>query len=854
MTDTATLTLPVLPLTSGVVLPGMVITIALETPEAQAAVAAAIDDQLLLVPHVDGRHAHVGTIVTIESRGAMPSGTQALVVRATERARLQAGVPGTGDVLWLEAEPVTPEITDQARELAPELRAAYRELFEEQGGRHLAELLRGLDEPDALADAAGWWPDLSMERKVELLETIDVAERVTKVLGWAKEALAEIALQAKIRSDVSDGLEKTQREYLLRQQLAAIRKELGEVSDSDDRTDSPDHYRALAAERTLPTHVRAAVEREIGRLERGNDQSPEQGWIRTWLDTIFELPWGNYSTDNLDLTDARAVLDADHTGLSDVKDRIVEELALRKLRFDRARHVDERADERVDEAAETPPETATDAPAAAGVVEPRLISGQRPPLTEPIVRVVPIEDLIEPDVPAGPESQSSIDNVGQATSAARHGTILTLVGPPGVGKTSLGESIARALGRSFVRVALGGVRDEAEIRGHRRTYVGAQAGRIAKAITGAGTMNPVILLDEIDKVANDWRGDPSAALLEVLDPAQNRTFRDHYLEVDLDLSDVIFLATANQLDTISGPLLDRMEVVALDGYTEDDKVAIARDHLLPRHLERAGVAPTELTVTDEALRAIIQDHTREAGVRSLDRALAKVLRKVAVRLADPEAASDPIIIDTTGTADLLGRARFHSTDIADRTAVPGVATGLAMTGAGGDVLFVEASVVPAEGSDGERSELTVTGQLGDVMKESARIALSYVRSHRDELGIAPDADRRSVHVHFPAGAIPKDGPSAGITMTTALVSLFTGRNVKPSVGMTGEVTLQGRVLPIGGVKQKLLAAHRAGLTEVIVPARNEPDLDDLPSEIRDQLTIHLASDVAEVVRLALEPA
>ncbi len=795
-----TLTLPVLPLTSGVVLPGMVLTIALETDEAKAAVEAAGDDgRLLLVPRVDGRHATVGTVASIESRGQLPSGTPALVVRAHERALLRAGVAGTGSALWLEAEPVDPPVTDEARELATELRGAFRVLFEELGGRRLVEVLRGLDEPDALADAAGWWPDLALARKVELLETVDVAERVAKVLGWAKEALAEHEVAERIRTEVSEGMEKTQREFILRQQLAAIRKELGE--GEGDGEGGPDAYRTRLAELTLPDDVRTAVERDIDKLERTGEQSPEHGWIRTWLDTVLELPWGVRSEDRLDLVAARAVLDADHEGLDEVKDRIVEELAVRKLRAERG-------------------------------LDPT--DDQPSPAHEPS----PTEEPA--DVPPEPRGRQ------------RNSTILTLVGPPGVGKTSLGESIARALGRSFVRVALGGVRDEAEIRGHRRTYVGARPGRLVRALAEAGTMNPVVLLDEVDKVGADYRGDPSAALLEVLDPAQNHAFRDHYLEVDVDLSDVIFLATANQLETIPGPLLDRMEIVSLDGYTEDEKVAIARDHLLPRQLRRAGLTAEEVTVSDDALRAIVGGWTREAGVRSLERALAKLLRKVASRVAvDP---GEPVAIGPDTVPDLLGRARFHDTDIADRVAVPGVATGLAVTGAGGDVLFVEVSALPAEGDEPDRSALTVTGQLGDVMKESARIALSYVRSHRDALGIAPGADQRSVHVHFPAGAVPKDGPSAGITMTTALVSLFTGRTVKANLAMTGEVTLQGRVLPIGGVKQKLLAAHRLGLTEVIIPARNEPDLDDLPEAVRAELTVHLASDVADVIGWALDPA
>jgi ATP-dependent Lon protease len=815
--STELLTLPVLPLPNGVVLPGMVLTIALESDEAKAAVEATGDDnRLLLVPRLDGRHAIVGTIASIESTGALPSGVPALVVRAHERALLRTGVAGTGTVLWLQAEPVHPEVTDEARELALELRAGFRELFEEMGGRRLAEVLRGLDEPDALADAAGWWPDLSLERKIELLETVDVTERVRRVLAWVKEALAEHSIQERIRSEVSDGLEKTQREFILRQQLSAIRKELGELDEEGgEAADSPAAYRQKLADRDLPADVRTAAEREVEKLERSSEQSPERGWIVTWLDTVLELPWGERSTDNLELANARAVLDADHTGLEEVKDRIVEELAVRKLRSERA----------AEAAAEADLAALQEAAAA------KVLSGQ------------------DGEDPGGDDAAEV--EAADVPKPVRQGTILTLVGPPGVGKTSLGESIARALGRSFVRVALGGVRDEAEIRGHRRTYVGARPGRLVRAMTEAKTMNPVVLLDEIDKVGNDWRGDPSAALLEVLDPAQNHSFRDHYLEVDLDLSDVIFIATANQLDTIPGPLLDRMEIVSLDGYTEDEKVAIARDHLLARQLERAGIKADEVTITEPALRRIVRAHTREAGVRSLERALAKVLRKVAAKVAERTGA--PVVVDDTEVADLLGRDRFHDTDIADRTSVPGVVTGLAVTGAGGDVLFVEATALPADQGDAEKSDLLVTGQLGDVMKESARIALSYVRANSESLGIPAGADRRAVHVHFPAGATPKDGPSAGIAMSTALVSLFTGRPVKSTVAMTGEVTLQGHVLPIGGVKQKVMAAHRVGIREVILPLRNEPDIDDVPEAIRDDLTIHFAKTVDEVIGWALEP-
>ncbi|MDH4170994.1 MAG: endopeptidase La, partial [Acidimicrobiia bacterium] len=503
------------------------------------------------------------------------------------------------------------------------------------------------------------------------------------------------------------------------------------------------------------------------RLKRTSEQSMEGSWIRTWLDTVFDIPWSARVDGEPELDSARQILDADHTGLDDVKERLIEYLAVRRLRRSRGVEID----------------------------------GNR-----------------------------------------RGGVILALVGPPGVGKTSLGESVARSLDRPFVRLALGGIRDEAEIRGHRRTYVGARPGRVVRALTEAGAMNPVILLDEIDKVGADWRGDPSSALLEVLDPAQNHSFRDHYLEFELDLSDVVFIATANRLDTIPGPLLDRLEVITLDGYTDEEKAAIARDHLLPRLQERSGLRDGEIIVGDDVIERIAGDWTREAGVRQLERLLDKVLRKGITRLAGDDA--EPVTIRPDELEDLLGRP-VPREDTEDRTSIPGVATGLAVTGAGGDVLFVEASAM-----DGEPG-LTLTGQLGEVMQESGEIARSYLRAHAAELGLS-GLDRR-LHVHFPAGAVPKDGPSAGITMITAMASLLSGRQVRPQVAMTGEVTLHGRVLPIGGVKQKVLAAHRAGLTEVILPEANGPDLDDVPQSVREQLTVHLARDVREVLELALEP-
>ncbi len=773
---TETQALPVLPLSSGVVLPNTVATLTLETDESRAAVAAANDGdgRLLLVPRIDGRYARVGTVAVVEESGELPNGLAAAIIRGLHRAALGTGVAGTGTALWVEAHDVTDDVVSaRAEELGRELRAVLSVLAERRRSRRLPELLRTTTEPGALADGFGAWSDMPTERKVELLEATDIEARVERALEWARDALAEHEVTEKIRQEVGEGMEKQQREFLLRQQLQAIRKELGEGADDGNTIEE---LREKAAATELPEAVAAAVTKEIDKLERTSEQSPEHGWIRTWLDTILELPWGVRSDERLDVAEARSILDADHTGLGDVKDRIVEYLAVRKLRADRG--------------------------------------------------------------------------LDDAHESARRGSglILALVGPPGVGKTSLGESVARATGRKFVRVALGGVRDEAEIRGHRRTYVGALPGRIARAFKEAGTMNPVILLDEVDKLGADWRGDPSSALLEVLDPAQNHTFRDHYLDVDLDLSGVLFLATANVMDTIPGPLLDRLEVVRLDGYTEDEKVVIARDHLLARQRERNGLRDDEVTVDDDALRAVVADYTREAGVRNLERELGKLLRKSAAKIAGGESVP-PVGIGADDVPALLGRPRFFAEEVRERTSAAGVATGLAVTGTGGDVLFVEATSLPGEPG------LTLTGQLGDVMKESAEIAMSYIRANSDALGVEADAlEQRRFHVHVPAGAVPKDGPSAGVTMTTALVSRLTGRPVRADVGMTGEVTLQGRVLPIGGLKQKVLAAQRAGLTTVVLPKRNGPDLQDVPESVREHMTFHLAEDVTQVLDWALEPA
>ncbi|MBC3985299.1 endopeptidase La [Streptomyces buecherae] len=793
------LTLPVLPLDDEVVLPGMVVPLDLTDTDVRAAVEAAQaaarssgsgtgsagKPQVLLVPRIEGTYAGVGTLGTVEQVGRLSDGDPGALIRGVHRVRVGAGTTGPGAALWIEGTPVE-EAGPDATEISPgsqaELMKEYKALatswLRKRGAWQVVDRVQQIDDVAQLADNSGYFPFLTVAQRLELLETLDPVARLKLAMGWLREHLAEQDVAESIAKDVQDGVDKQQREFLLRRQLEAVRKELAELNgDSEDESGD---YRTRIEAADLPEKVREAALKEVDKLERASDQSPESGWIRTWLDTVLELPWNHRTEDAYDIRGAKEVLDADHAGLADVKERITEYLAVRKRRADRG----------------------------LGVVGGR-----------------------------------------------RGGAVLALVGPPGVGKTSLGESVARAMGREFVRVALGGVRDEAEIRGHRRTYVGALPGRIVRAVKEAGSMNPVILLDEIDKVGSDFRGDPAAALLEVLDPAQNHTFRDHYLEVELDLSDVVFLATANVLEAIPEALLDRMDVVRLDGYTEDEKVTIARDHLLPRQLERAGLEPGEVTLEDAALRKLAGEYTREAGVRNLERSVARLLRKVAAQHALGEREL-PFTIGPDELRPLIGRPH-HTPEAAQdpaerRTAVPGVVTGLAVTGAGGDVLYVEASLAdPETGGAG----LTLTGQLGDVMKESAQIALSFLRSHGAELELpVADLKERGVHLHVPAGAVPKDGPSAGITMTTALASLLSGRQVRPDVAMTGEVSLTGRVLPIGGVKQKLLAAHRAGITTVVIPKRNEPDLDDVPAEVLDRLDVHAVSDVRQVLELALSPA
>jgi ATP-dependent Lon protease len=745
------------PLDDIVVFPNMNVTLTVDVGD---------EDHVLLIPKHDDEYAKVGTVAEVTDRIRLPGGGNAVALSGLHRGIAGAAATDNRGRLFIEVEERQDDETvdGRIRELEREYRAVVEEILELRGddGR-IAAFVRSISEPGALADTSGYSPDLTFEQKVQLLETVDVRERLELALELQRERLALMQVRKRIQEDVESGVEKQQREYILRRQLDSIRKELG-----DDEASVVEEYRQKIAEAEMPESILEQAERELSRLERMGDQTPEATVIRNYLDWLLAVPWGKRSDERLDPVYTREVLDTDHAGLDDVKDRIVEYIAVAKLRKERG---------------------------------------------------------IEED--------------------KRSGVILTLIGPPGTGKTSIGESIARATGREFVRMSLGGIHDEAEIRGHRRTYIGALPGRLVRALRDAGTMNPVIMLDEVDKVGADWRGDPSSALLEVLDPAQNHSFRDHYLDVELDLSEVLFIATGNMAETIPGPLLDRMEVIRFDGYTTDEKVAIARGYLWPRQRGRNGLREDEVEISGDALELAITEYTREAGVRQLERELGTVLRKTATKIASEEVET-PVEIEPVAVRDALGRQKFFR-ETAERTAVPGVATGLAATAVGGDVLFIEAT------SHKNGDKLVLTGQLGDVMKESAQIALSSVRSLASKLGIEEESfEDKSFHVHVPAGAIPKDGPSAGITMATALASLLTQRPVKHTVGMTGEITLQGRVLPIGGLKQKVLAAHAAGITDIIIPERNRADLVDIPENVREDIAFHPVMSIDEVLALALE--
>ena len=752
-----TIRLLLVPLEDLVVFPNMNVTLTVDVGD---------EERVLLVPKHEGEYAKVGTVAEVTDRIRLPGGGRAVALNGLHRGIAGAAGTDSQGQLFVDVDehPDDEHVDGRLRELEREYRAVVEEILELRGddGR-IAAFVRSISDPGALADTSGYSPELTFEQKVRLLETVDVRERLELALELQRERLALMQVRKRIHDDVESGVEKQQREYILRRQLDSIRKELGE-----DEASVVEEYRQKIAEAEMPEKVLEQAERELSRLERMGDQSPEATVIRNYLDWLLAVPWGKRSEERLDPVYAREVLDRDHAGLDDVKDRIVEYIAVAKLRKERG---------------------------------------------------------IEED--------------------KRSGAILTLIGPPGTGKTSIGESIARATAREFVRMSLGGIRDEAEIRGHRRTYIGALPGRLVRALRDAGTLNPVIMLDEVDKIGADWRGDPSSALLEVLDPAQNHSFRDHYLDIELDLSEVVFLATGNMTETIPGPLLDRMEVIRFDGYTTDEKVAIARGYLWPRQRERNGLREDEVSISDEALELGITEYTREAGVRQLERELGTILRKTATKIAS-DTVEVPVEVGHEQVREALGRQKVFR-ETAERTAVPGVATGLAATATGGDVLFIEAT------SHQNGDKLVLTGQLGEVMKESAQIALSSVRSLATRLGIDEDAfDDRSFHVHVPAGAIPKDGPSAGITMATALASLLTRRPVRHTVGMTGEITLQGRVLPIGGLKQKVLAAHAAGITDIIIPERNRADLTEIPEKVREDVTFHPVMSIDEVLAFALE--
>jgi len=776
--------LPVLPLRNVVAFPHMVLPLAIGIPRSvelledtldreRFVVLTAMTDPAVEEPGADGVY-QIGTLARVERVVHLEDDDSAqyqIIVRGLLRVRIAE---------WLAEEPYLKARVDSIREQVEnetEIEALRRELLKlarqmvsyfPQVPEEAIEMLNQVPEPDVLLYALASNLQLDVEQAQEVLSGRTMTHQMRSLLRIMQHELEVLEVSEEIREEAQSEMEKTQREYYLRQQLKAIQKELGESEEGSEA----EGYRQKLEEADLPEEAHKEAERELARLEQLHPQSAEVGVIKTYLDWLLELPWNEFSEDDLNLNHAETVLDDDHYGLEKVKERILEFLAVRKLHRER-------------------------------------------------------------DV-ENPEEYAS--------------TILCFVGPPGVGKTSLGRSIARAMGRKFTRMSLGGLRDEAEIRGHRRTYIGAMPGRIIQALKRVGTRNPVFMLDEIDKVSSSWRGDPASALLEVLDPQQNNAFRDHYLDLDFDLSDVFFITTANTLSTIPPALQDRMEVIEIDGYTEYDKVQIAEGYLIPRQIKVNGLESDEVRITEDGLRAVIRDYTREAGVRNLEREIGRALRKVAINVAKRSGGdvASTEVVDEEKVRDFLGKPRYRD-EAQLRTELPGVATGLAWTPSGGKVLFVEARSM--EGKD----KLLLTGQLGDVMKESARIALSFVQGELERLGLPADAlEEKTVHLHVPAGAIPKDGPSAGVTLVTALVSVLTGRSVREELGMTGEVTLQGRVLPIGGVKQKVLAAHRRGLKTVILPKANEVDLDEVPQEIRDELDFELVDHVDEVLQLAFE--
>ncbi len=820
--------LPVLPLRDTVVYPGVAVPISAGRAGTVEAVQEALegDRRLFAVAQNENQDDPdprilyaVGTVVRIIQTHRVRGGIQ-LLVQGEARARaIQYADYGES---MLQATLVNIDRHGPVDQNDPGFKALDEELREraaELGTRRgvsaeaLNQLIQGVDEPGAFADLVAFYLDLPTAEKQRLLETLGDEDRMRAALVAVERELVRIDAHEDIQAKVQEELGERQREMLLREQMKQIRKELGEEGERDEADELSDRIAALELSET----ARNEVERELRRLNRTAPQSAEYQVIRTYLEWITELPWSERTDDKLDLHRAEEILEEDHYGLEDVKDRVLEFLAVRKLQQERFG-----GDAEEDDAPD-----GDDTAGAEGASDPDVTADAA--------------DATDSEDGSSTDDSSSLDDL--LPQDGGKGPILLFAGPPGVGKTSIAQSIARSVGRKYVRISLGGARDEADIRGHRRTYVGAMPGRIVQGMKEAGTKNPVFLLDEVDKLGVSFQGDPSAALLEVLDPAQNSTFIDHYLGVPFDLSEVLFIATANYEDRIPAPLLDRMETVDFRGYTEKEKLEIARRYLLPRQMRESGLREEELSIGDDAILSVIQRYTHEAGVRQLERELGKLGRKVARKIAAAE--SEGLEITSAVAKDLLGRPRVFPERKAAEDAA-GVATGMFYTPMGGDIMFVEASVMPGEGG------LVLTGQLGDVMKESARAALSYAKSHYGPLGIEEDAlDKREIHIHVPAGAVPKDGPSAGITMATALISAVSGRKVRADLAMTGELTLTGRVLPIGGVKEKVLGAVRAGIQEIILPQENESHLEDLPDTVRNTLTVHLVEDLHRVVDLAI---